>query len=81
MAGIRQHPPAREEFGEVCSVIDSHVDRTFLIEVFLVSAAQKILRAVHHEQIPPKFRSNTRLTKGMLCPEKSIRSIKSSTVR
>ncbi len=32
------------------------------------------------KQTPPKFSSNTRLTKGMLCPEKSIRSIKSSTV-
>src|SRR5437660_9880040 len=31
--------------------IDSHVDRTFLFEVFLPPAAQKILRAVHHEQL------------------------------
>src|SRR2546425_9619011 len=65
----------------VCCAIDSHVDRTFLIEVFLVSGAQKFLRARHHEQIPPKFSSNTHLTKGVLWPEKSIRSIKSSTVR
>jgi hypothetical protein len=36
---------------------------------------------VHHEQIPPKFSSNTRLTKGVLWPEKSIRSIKSNTVQ
>src|SRR5690348_14095050 len=56
-------------------------DRTFLFEVFLTSAAQKFLRAVHHEQLPPKFSSNSRLAKGMLCPEKSIHSIKSSTVR
>ena len=82
MAGYSSASPgAREEFGEVCCAIDSHVDRTFLIEVFLVSGAQKFLRARHHEQIPPKFSSNTRLTKGVLWPEKSIRSIKSSTVR
>jgi hypothetical protein len=49
------------------------VDRTFLFEVSLLSAAQKSLRAAHHEQLPPKFRSNTRLTEGVLCPEKSIR--------
>jgi hypothetical protein len=61
---------AREELGEVCCAIDSHVDRSFLIEVFLTSAARKFLRAVHHEQILPKFSSNTRLTKGVLCPEK-----------
>jgi hypothetical protein len=61
--------------------IDSQVDWTFLIEVFLFSAAKKFFRAVRHEQLPPKFSSNTCLAKGMLCPEKSIRSIKSSTVR
>src|SRR5260370_906666 len=55
---------------------DSQVDRTFLIEVFLLSAAHRVLRAVHHEQLPPKFSSNTRLTKGVLWPKKSIRSIK-----
>jgi hypothetical protein len=65
----------------VCCAIDSHVDRVFLFEVFLISGVQKFLRAVHHEQLPPKFSSYTRLTKGVLCPEKSIRSIKNSTVR
>src|SRR6266446_6016255 len=35
--------------------IDPHVDRTFLIEVFFLSAAQKFHRAVHHEQLPPKI--------------------------
>src|SRR6266566_5103213 len=74
-------PWAREEPGEVCCAIDSHVDRTFLIEVFLVSAAGQVLRAVHHEQVPPTFSSNTHITGGVLCPKKSIRSIKSSTVR
>jgi hypothetical protein len=67
--------------GEVYCKTDSHVDRTFFIEVFLLACAQKFHRAVHHEQAPPKFSSNTCLTKGVLCPEKSIRSIKNSTVR
>jgi hypothetical protein len=80
-AGICQHPPRREEFGEMCCTIDSDVDRTFLIAVLLVPAAQEFLRAVHHGQTPSKFSANTRLPKGVLCPEKSIRSIKSSTVR
>jgi hypothetical protein len=41
LAGIRQNPPgSREELGEVCSAIDSQVDWTILIEVFLTSAAQ-----------------------------------------
>jgi hypothetical protein len=57
---------------------DSHVDRTFFIEVSLIASAH---RAVHLEQAPPRFSSNTYLTKGVLCPEKSIRSIKNSTVR
>ena len=76
-----ESPGAQKELDEVCCAIDSQVDRAFLIEVSLVSAAQKFLRAVHHEQIPPKFSSNTRLTKGKLWPEKSIHSIKSSMVR
>jgi hypothetical protein len=74
-------PRAQAKLGEVCCDVDSHVDRTFLIEVFFISAAQKLLRAVQHEQVPPKFSSNTRLAKGLLCPKKSIRSIKSSTAR
>jgi hypothetical protein len=78
MAGVRQH---RWGAGELCCAINSHVDRTFLFEVFLMPVAQKFLRAAHHEHVPPKFSSNTCLTKGMLCPEKSIPSIKSSTVR
>src|SRR6267142_574028 len=61
--------------------IEAHVDRTFLFKVFSISAARKFLRAMHDEQLRLKFSSNTRLTKGVLCPEKSIRSIKSSTVR
>src|SRR5258706_14704687 len=56
MAGYSSASPgAREEFGEVCCAIDSHVDRTFLIEVFLLSAAQKFLRA----GIMNKFRRNS----------------------
>ena len=62
------------------SSIDSHVDRTFLIEVFFISACRNFLKAVHHGQVQPKFSTNTRLTKGVLCPEKSIPSIESSTV-
>jgi hypothetical protein len=81
MAGVRRRPLAREELGEMWCAIHSHVDRTFLIEVFFISAARKFLRAVDHEQLPPKFSPNTRLTKGVLCPEKSIPSIKNSTVR
>jgi hypothetical protein len=82
IAGISSASLGRgEELGELCCAIDSHVDRTFLFEVFFPPAAQKVLRAVHHEQIPPKFSSNTRLTKGVLWPEKSIRSIKSNTVQ
>jgi hypothetical protein len=82
MGGIRQHPPgARKELGELCCAIASQVDRAFLIEVFLMSGAQKFLRAAHYEQLLPKFGSNTCLTKGVLCPEKLIRSIKGSTVR
>jgi len=38
-----------KRLGEVCCAFDSHVDRTFLIEVFSISADQKFLRAVHHE--------------------------------
>ena len=34
-----------------------------------------------HEQLLAKLSSNTRLAKGVICPEKSIRSIKSSTVQ
>ena len=60
---------------------DLEVDRTFLVEVLLVSSTQKFLRAVLHELLPPKFVSNIGLTKGVLCPEKSIRSIRSCTVR
>jgi hypothetical protein len=74
-------PPGAGSLFEVCCATDSHVDRTFFIEVFLIASAQKLHRAVHHEQAPPKFSSSTRLTKGVLCPEKSIRSIKNSTVR
>ena len=74
-------PGAHGEFGEICCAIDSHVDRAFLIAVPLISVAQRFLRAVRHEQIPPKFSSNTRVPKGVLCLEKLIRSIKSSTVR
>src|SRR6267143_1059778 len=82
LAGIRQNPPGtRKELGEVRCAIDSQVDRTFLLEVSLLSASQKLLRAVHHGRLPPKFSSNTRLTKGKLWPKKSIHSIKSSTVR
>jgi hypothetical protein len=66
MAGIRQHPWAREELGEVCCAIDSHVDRTFIIEVLFISTAQKFLRAVHHE---PKFSSNTRRVAARLIVE------------
>src|SRR6266853_3018512 len=72
---------AQKELGEVCCAIDSQVDRTFLLEVSLLSASAKLLRAVHHGRLPPKFSSNTRLTKGKLWPKKSIHSIKSSTVR
>src|SRR6516165_852284 len=43
MAGIRQHPLGARRLGEVCSSIDSHVDRTFLIEVFFTFAARKFL--------------------------------------
>ena len=84
MTGIRRHPRVWEELGKMCraiDAIDSRVDRTFLIEVFFISTAQLFLRAVHHEQSPPEFSLNTRLTKGVLCLEKSIHSIKSSTVR
>jgi len=56
------------------------VDRTFLIEVFLVSAAWKFFRAMHHEEVPSKFSLNARLTKGVLCPKKLIHSIKNLTV-
>jgi hypothetical protein len=70
-----------KRLGEVCSSIDSHVDRTFLIEVFFISASRDFLKAVHHEQRQPKFSTNTRITKGVLCPEKSIPSIESATVR
>ena len=82
MNGLRQHP-SREEarLGEVCCSIDSHVDRRFLIEVFFISAARKFLQAATHEQLQRKSSSNTRLTKGVLCPERSIPSTKSCTVR
>ena len=90
MTGIRRHPRVWEELGKMCRAIDaidsqsiaidSLVDRTFLIEVFFISTAQMFLRAVHHGHLRPKFRSNTCVTKGVLCPKKSIPSIKSSTV-
>ena|SRR5882672_6781322 len=81
-SGIRRHPPGtRGKFGEARWAIDSQVDRAFLIEVLLTSAAQSFLRAAHHEQLLPKFGTSIRFAKGVLCPEKSIRSIKSSTVR
>jgi hypothetical protein len=61
---LRQNTLVRwKSLGEVCCAIDSHVDRPLLIEVFSHSAAQRFLRAVHHEQTPPKFSSNTRVTK------------------
>src|SRR5580700_432709 len=60
---------------------DLQVDRTFLIEVFFITCSRSFLRAVHHEQLRPKFISNTRLKKGALCLEKSIRSIKNDMVR
>ena len=34
----------RKGLGEVCSPIDSHVDRTFLIEVFFISASGTFLK-------------------------------------
>src|SRR5260370_27229679 len=71
----------RGKSSATCALPTTHVDRTFLFKVFSISAARKFLRAVHDEQLRLKFRSNTRLTKGVLCPEKSIRSIKSSSVR
>jgi PhnB protein len=37
----------------VCSSTDSHVDRTFLIEVFFISASRNSLKAVYHEQLQP----------------------------
>ena len=76
----RRHPRVWEELGKMCRAINSRVDQTFLIEVFFISVAQMFLQAVHHGHLPPKFRSNTSVTKGVSCPKKSIRSIKSSTV-
>jgi len=35
----------------VCRAIESFVDQTFLSEVLLVSAAQRLLRAVQPEQL------------------------------
>ena len=83
MGGIRQHPRGAETAGKACCAFDfdSQVDRVFLLEVLLISTAQRFLGAVRHEQLPPKFSSNTHLTKGVLCPENSIRSIRSCTVR
>jgi hypothetical protein len=34
----------RQQLGKVHRVIHSHIDRTFLMEVFLLSAAQKFVR-------------------------------------
>ena len=78
LAFVSVPPVCGKSLGEVCCATDSHVDRTFFIEVSLIASAH---RAVHLEQAPPRFSSNTYLTKGVLCPEKSIRSIKNSTVR
>ena len=46
-----------------------------------LDAGPELLGAVRHEQVPPKFSSNTHLTKGVLCPENSTPSIRSCTVR
>src|SRR5258708_10031321 len=81
LAFVSIPPVWGKSLGELCCATDSHVDRTFFIEVFLIAYDQESHRAVHHEQAPPKFSSNTCLTKGVLCPEKSIRSIKNSTLQ
>jgi hypothetical protein len=70
-----------KRLGEVCSSIDSHVDRTFLIEVFFSPLPRIFLKRCIVNNFKPRFSTNTRLTKGVLCPEKSIPSIESSTVR
>ncbi len=62
-------------------LINLQVDPSFLVEVLLISTVQKLPGAVHQEQRPPKFISNTDFTKGVLCPEKSIRSIRNRTLR
>ena len=46
-------PRAREELGEVCCAIDSHVDRTFRIEVFLLP------RSFFERSIMNNFRRNS----------------------
>jgi hypothetical protein len=69
MAGTSPTSPGAETAGKTCCVFDSQVDRAFLVAVLLISTAQKFLGAVRHEQLPPKFSSNTHLAKGVLCPE------------
>lgn len=78
---LGENAPAIKSASEGCRGADSLIDRVFFIEVFLIAAAQKFYRVVHHAQAPAKFSSNICFTKGVLCPEKSIRSIKNSTVR
>jgi hypothetical protein len=48
---------------ELARRADWQVDRAFLVDVLLISTAQKFLGAVRHEQLPPKFSSNTHLSK------------------
>jgi hypothetical protein len=72
---------AAETAGQACCALDSQVDLAFPVKALLIFAAQKFLGAVHHEQLPPKFSSNTYLSKGVLCPGKSIRSMRNCTVR
>jgi hypothetical protein len=63
-----------------CRAFDSQVDRRFsLTYVDLHDPYAPQSRGSN--KLPPKYGSNTQIPKGALCPEKSIRSIKSSTVR
>src|ERR1700726_3413083 len=57
---------------------DSQVDRTIRVEVLLISTAQTFLGAVLHET-SAETHLDTHLTKGVSCPRKSTRSIRSCT--
>ncbi len=61
--------------------ITRRLTRCFSLKYCSLCMAPRSLGAVLYDQFPPKFRSNTQLTKGVSCPRKSIRSIRSCTVQ
>src|SRR5208282_5952995 len=76
LAGIRQHPwGARRDSGRCGLPSTRTLTPRFSLEYPWSPSPTSFCDRCIHEQLLVKLSSNTRLTKGVICPEKSIRSI------